>query len=605
VRQLYSGTQVAKASRRCPLFLKVVKKLAYDGIVTRAVVQSLQNFVGGRITKIYQPTQTDLVLHLRSRNARGKLLISINAAFARLHLTRLIEGNPEKPPMFCMLLRKHLEGSVIDAIEQVGFERIVHFDLRARNEVGDLTQKQLIVELMGRHSNVILIDKPIGRIIDSMKHLTPAVNRYRTVLPGETYVAPPDQGKMNPLEMKTTDLIAHIEWNSGKTDRQIVSLVEGFSPLISQEVVHRAGLPNQEDIAGAFSEILSSIQNSVYEPTIVYGKNGKDECHVLDLTCLPGRKQQFTDVNEMLDHFYLVKAASDAVKQKAGDLGHFVSLELKKNKNKLKKLQRTLNDAENADEFRLFGELLTANMHLFKRGDLSVQAINYYDENQAKVRIALNPNRTPSENAQAYFKKYTKAKTARRVVAEQIVETKQEIVYFDTLTQQIESASLKDIAEIREELEEGGYLRKKRGKQMKKKSSRPQIDHYYASDGTVILAGKNNKQNDYLTTKVAGRDETWLHTKNIPGSHVIIKSATPTEQTLTEAACLAAFFSKSRMGSGVPVDYTLVKYVRKPSGAKPGFVIYTDQRTLFVTPDESLVLKLMKKPTVPSGEQHS
>lgn len=583
----------------------MVSDLAYDGIVTRAVVQSIQGFTGGRVTKIYQPTQTDLVLHIRSRKVRGKLLISINAAFARLHLTRLVEGNPEKPPMFCMLLRKHLEGSVIDSIEQVGFERIVHIDLRARNEFGDLTQKQLIIELMGRHSNVILIDKPTGRIIDSMKHLTSAVNRYRTVLPGETYVAPPDQGKMNPLEMSTKDLISHIEWNSGKTDRQIVSLVEGFSPLISREVMHRAGLPNQESVARAFSNVLLAIRENDYAPTIIYGKNGKGECHVLDLTCLPGRKEQFSDVNEMLDHFYLVKSETDAVKQKAGDLGHFISLELKKNKNKLKKLEKTLDQAENADQYRLCGELLTANMHLFKRGDRSVQAVNYYDANQSTVKIKLNPNRTPSENAQAYFKKYTKAKTARKVVAGQIDQTKQEIDYFDGLQQQIESASLKDIAEIREELEEGGYLRKKRGKSFRKKKSRPEIDHYYASDGTVILAGKNNKQNDYLTTKVARRDDTWLHTKNSPGSHVIIRSAHPAEKTLTEAACLAAFFSKSRMGSGVPVDYTRVRYVKKPSGAKPGFVIYTDQRTLFVTPDESLVLKLMKKPTVPSDGQPS
>lgn len=570
--------------------------MSFDGIVTRAVVRSLQDFVGGRVAKIYQPTATDLIFHLRSRSARGKLLVSINAAFARLHLTRLIEGNPQEPPMFCMLLRKHLEGSVIDAIEQVGFERIVHIDFRTRNELGDLSEKQLIIELMGRHSNVILIDKDSGRIIDSMKHLTSAVNRYRTVLPGETYVSPPDQGKLNPLDLSEKDLLSHIEWNAGRIDRQIVGAVSGFSPLIGSEILHRAGLPHQEAIVRAFQTVQTAIRNNDYHPNIIYVKNGKDECHVIELTHLQGKKEEFPSVNDMLDHFYAVKAETDAVKQKAGDLGHFIALELKKNKVKLKKLDKTLKDAENADTYRLYGELLTANMHRFRRGDRSVAAINYYDENQSTVTIRLNPNRTPSENAQAYFKKYNKAKTAKRIVRQQIGQTKQEIDYFDILMQQVESASLKDIGEIREELEEGGYLRKKRNDRTRKNKSRPEIDRYYATDGTEILVGKNNKQNDYLTTKVGGREETWLHTKNIPGSHVVIRSDQPGEQTLAEAAALAAFFSKSRLGSRVPVDYTKVKYVKKPSGAKPGFVIYTDQKTLYVTPDESLVLKLRKKP---------
>ncbi|MCO7174644.1 NFACT family protein [Sporolactobacillus kofuensis] len=570
--------------------------MSYDGIVTHAAVQSLQDFVGGRVAKIYQPTPTDLVFHLRSRSARGKLLVSINAAFARLHLTEQSEGNPQEPPMFCMLLRKHLEGSVIDRIEQVGFERIVHIDFRSRNELGDLTEKQLIIELMGRHSNVILTDKASGRIIDSMKHLTPAVNRYRTVLPGETYVSPPDQGKLNVLEMTAQDLIRRIEWNSGRIDRQIVGVVSGFSPQIGAEILHRAGLPHQEAIAHAFEEIQSEISHHDYHPMIVFNPKGKDDFHVLRLTHESGKTETFASVHQMLDRFYAVKAQTDAVKQKAGDLSHFIALELKKYKLKVKKLEKTLKDAEDADKYRLYGELLTASMHQFKRGDQSVTVINYYDENQAKVTIALNPNRTPSDNAQAYFKKYNKAKTAKRVVSDQIDQAQKEIAYFDSLTQQVDSASLKDIEEIREELEDGGYLRKKHSRKERKKNKKPVIDKYYASDGTLILVGKNNKQNDYLTTKVAGRNEIWLHTKNIPGSHVIIHSEDPSEDTVKEAALLSAFFSKSRLGSSVPVDYTKVKYVKKPSGAKPGFVIYTDQKTLFVTPDESQVLKMREKP---------
>ncbi|MCI1857655.1 MAG: NFACT family protein [Sporolactobacillus sp.] len=571
--------------------------MAYDGIVTRAVVHSLQPFVGGRVTRIYQPTATDLVIHLRSRRGRGRLLISVNAAFARMHLTQFDDGNPPHPPMFCMLLRKHLEGSVIDAISQVDCERIAHIDLRARNEFGDAVQKQLIIELMGRRSNVILIDKTSGRIIDCMKHLTSAVNRYRTVLPGETYVAPPSQGKMNPLAMTSTDLIRRIQWNSGRIDRQIVGLVEGFSPLLGREIVARAGLTNQESVGRVFADVLDSIRRHRYTPTIVYLRGGKAEYHVLVPSHLQGEKETFQDVNRMLDRFYAVKAEADAVRQKAGDLSHFISLELKKNVGKLAKLAKTLTDAEHADKYRLYGELLTAAMHRLKRGERSAEVTNYYDPKQRSVRIPLDPNRTPSANAQAYFKKYNKAKTARKVVAEQIRLTQREIDYFEALQQQIETASVRDIDDIREELEAGGYLKRKdRRISGKKKKNHPDLDCYYTSDGTPVLVGKNNRQNDYLTLKVAAADEVWMHTKNSPGSHVVVRSDRPSEQTLAEAAMLAAFYSKSRMGSGVPVDYTKVRYVKKPGGAKPGFVIYTHQKTLFVTPDESRVLQMKHKP---------
>lgn len=572
--------------------------MAFDGIVTRAVVCGLQDLVGGRITKIYQPTPTDLVMHIRSGRTRGKLLISINAAAARIHMTEQALDNPDEPPMFCMLLRKHLEGSVIEAVGQIDFERIVYLDLRSRNELGDLTEKRVMIELMGRHSNVVLLDRGSGRIIDSMKHLTSAVNRYRTVLPGETYVMPPDQGKMNPLRMTAADLTARIDWNAGRIDRQIVGAVKGFSPVIAGEIVHRAGLPTPAAIAGAFEQVQEQIRNDDYKPNIVYDQHGKDDYHVIELTDRPGNRQTFADVHRMLDQFYAVRAERDAVKQKSGDLRHFVALESKKYKTKLKKLEKTLNEAKDADRFRLFGELLTANMHRIKRGDRTVEVVNYYDPEQKTVPIPLNPNRTPSENAQSYFKKYNKAKTARRVVREQIEATKREIAYFDSLSQQVDAASLKDIEEIREELVAGGYLKNKKTGRKKKKRTHPEVDHYFASDGTPILAGKNNRQNDYLTMKVAGREEIWMHAKDIPGSHVVVRSERPDRQTLAEAATIAAFFSKSRFGSRVPVDYTKVKHVKKPNGAKPGFVIYTDQKTVFVTPSESLVLKLKKKPDV-------
>ncbi|MFC7392495.1 Rqc2 family fibronectin-binding protein [Scopulibacillus cellulosilyticus] len=572
--------------------------MAYDGIVTRAVTESLQQMMtGSRVTKIYQPHKTDLLFHIRSQRKNYKLLFSANAQFARCHLITAAMENPKEPSMFCMLLRKHLEGSIIDQISQDGFERIIHIDFRSRDELGDTVYKRLIIELMGKHSNIILTEKDSGRIIDSIKHLSPSVNRYRTVLPGQAYVSPPPQNKYDPLKVSENDLLKVLDLNAGKIDRQLVQNISGFSPQLAKEIIHRAGLPTIDAILKSFFAVQNQIKQGDYKPNIVYEKQGKDQFHVIDMTHQSGQHKFYDDVHRMLEDYYLIKSESDQVKQRAGDLSHFMINEQKKNQTKLKKLYRTLKESEEAKTFQLYGELVTAHMHMIKQGDKELEAVNYYDENQSKIIIPLNPNKTPSENAQSYFKKYNKAKNAKYMVEKQIEKTKEEIDYFDRLLQQIESASLKDIDEIREELEDGGYLkRKNRGKQ-KNKKQKPQLEKYTATDGTLILVGKNNKQNDFLTTKEANSNETWLHTKDIPGSHVVIRSQDFSDETLMEAANLAAYFSKSKLSSSVPVDYTLIKHVKKPSGAKPGFVIYDHQKTVYVTPDEQLVIKMRKEPS--------
>ncbi|MFD2616940.1 Rqc2 family fibronectin-binding protein [Terrilactibacillus laevilacticus] len=568
--------------------------MPFDGIVVRSVTHALQKLVSGRLTRIYQPNPYDLLLHIRSNGKNHKLLISINASFARLHLTKASYDNPKEPTMFCMLLRKHLEGSFLENLSQVGCERIIQMDFRTRNELGDLTIKRLNIELMGRHSNVILVEKDTGLIIDSMKHISSSVNRYRTILPGQDYINPPSQGKKDPLNMTSDDLLRSLDFNAGKLDQQLTQSITGFSPVLSKEILFRAGLPTTKAIVSAFKSIQDDIIHHHDHPQIIYSKEGQDTFHVIDLTHIKGNKLTFDDVNDMLDQYYLLKAENDLVKQRAGDLKHFISNELKKNQHKRKKLEKTLKISSEAKTYQLYGELLTAHMHLIHRGDKSIEVVNYYDENQAKLTIPLNPNRTPSENAQAFFKKYTKAKTANIIVKKQLELTDREIQYFESLLQQIDSASLKDIEEIRSELEDGGYLKKRKQKKANKpaKRHRPELERYTASDGTPILVGKNNIQNDYLTMKVGKSDEIWLHTKDIPGSHVVIQNTDPSDETIEEAARLAAFFSKSRLSSQVPVDYTHIRHVRKPNGAKPGFVIYDHQKTLYVTPDESLVLKL-------------
>lgn len=294
----------------------------------------------------------------------------------------------------------------------------------------------------------------------------------------------------------------------------------------------------------------------------------------------------------MLDRFFFGKAERDRVKQQAHDLERFMQNEKNKNEKKLIKLEKTLQDAGKADKYQLFGELLTANMYALKKGDKDIEVVNYYDENGGTVKIALDPLKTPSENAQRYFQKYQKAKNSIVVVEEQIEKTKEEILYFDSLLQQMEAASSKDIEEIREELAEEGYMRNRKTKNAKKKPTKPVLDKYVASDGTEIFVGKNNKQNDYLTTKFARRDEIWLHTKDIPGSHVVIRSLEPAEETLLEAAKIAAYYSKAKESSSVPVDFTKIRHVKKPSGAKLGFVTYDNQQTVYVTPDADTVMKL-------------
>ncbi|MED4989028.1 NFACT family protein [Parageobacillus toebii] len=570
--------------------------MAFDGVFTYAMTKELQQALeGGRITKIHQPFAHELVLQIRSYGRNYKLLLSAHPSYARVHLTNETYDNPAEPPMFCMLLRKHLEGSIIEAIRQVDFDRIITIETKGRNEIGDIHTRQLIIEIMGRHSNIILIDKDTNTIIDSIKHLSPAVNRYRTVLPGHEYIAPPSHGKINPLEATEETVLKKIDFHAGKLAEQLVAAFSGISPLLAKEIVFRAGLANRATLPKSFISLMDEVRANRFAPAM-YTNGEKEWFYALPLTHLQVEAKPFDTLSELLDRFYFGKAERDRVKQQAHDLERFIANEKAKNEKKLIKLKQTLEEAKQAEQYRLYGELLTANLYAIERGMKEIEVINYYDENGATVTIPLDPQKSPSENAQSYFQKYQKAKNSLNVVQEQIKRTNEEITYFNTLLQQLETAAPKDVEEIREELIEQGYLRARATKQTKKQKPRKiELDRYVASDGTEILVGKNNKQNDYLTTKLAHKDEIWLHTKDIPGSHVVIRSKNPSEQTIAEAANLAAYFSKARQSSSVPVDYTRVRYVKKPSGAKPGFVIYENQQTIYVTPDEDLVIRMKKQ----------
>ncbi|MDK7664989.1 Rqc2 family fibronectin-binding protein [Cytobacillus oceanisediminis] len=567
--------------------------MSFDGLFTRAMTKELiDTLKGGRINKIQQPYKNEIILVVRANGRNHRLLLSAHPSYARVQLTNEAHENPSEPPMFCMLLRKHLEGYILEDVHQIGLDRIIVFEVKGRNEIGDTSYKQLIVEIMGRHSNITLVDKSRNIILDSVKHVSYAVNSHRAILPGQEYILPPSQDKMNPFEADKDDILRKIDFNSGKVDKQLVASFAGISPLFAKEVIHQAGLINRTTVPNSFQQLIGSLKDHSIRPAITAGEQ-KESFYLLSLQHIKGESREFNSLSEMLDRFYFGKAERDRVKQQSNDLERFIVNEKEKNEKKIEKLKRTLHEAENADKHQLYGELITANIYAIQKGMKEAEVINYYDENGGAVIIPLDPQKTPSENAQKYFTKYQKAKNAVIAVKEQIKKAEEEASYFDSLLQQVETASTRDIAEIREELVEGGYIRERQRRGNKKQQSlKPVLDRYTSTDGTEILVGKNNKQNDYLTNKLAARDEIWLHTKDIPGSHVVIRSKEPAENTILEAASLAAYFSKARNSSSVPVDFTLVRHVKKPSGAKPGFVIYDHQQTVYVTPDEETVLSL-------------
>ncbi|KAB0441909.1 Rqc2 family fibronectin-binding protein [Lysinibacillus fusiformis] len=563
--------------------------MAFDGLFTYSITADLQQLVTGRITKIHQPNAQEVILHVRANGKNHKLLFSIHSSYARVHLTEQSIENPAEPPMFCMLLRKHLEGGFISSVKQLGFDRIIIVEIESKNEIGDPIVRQLHAEIMGRHSNLLLIDKEQDKIVDSLKHLPPSVNSFRTVLPGQPYLAPPTQNKWNPQLVTEEELATFFV--ETKNAKDIVTQFTGFSPLHAEELLYR--MTSASNRVQCFKEFIASFANGGTSPMYVLA-NHKTYFSPIELTHLHGDMTTYPNVHELLDRVFFARAERDRVKQQAGDLERWLQNEIDKLALKTKKLTKDYERASKLDQFQLYGELLMANIYSFEKGVKEVTVINYYSENSEEITIPVSERKTPIENAQGYYTKYTKAKNALIMVQQQLEKTKEEITYFEMLAQQVQQAAPGDIEEIREELAEQGYLKLRHSKK-KKKPVKPEPERYISSTGIAISVGKNNKQNDMLTFKIAKRTDIWLHTKDIPGSHVVIHSSEPDETTLREAATLAAYFSKARESSSVPVDYTDIRQVKKPNGAKPGFVIYFEQKTLYIDPDEALILQLKKQ----------
>ncbi|TMT01199.1 fibronectin/fibrinogen-binding protein [Apilactobacillus kunkeei] len=566
--------------------------MSFDGSFTHAMTGELNRLVsGGRVSKINQPYDNEVVLTIRSNHENYPILISANPNYARVQISRIPYVNPHTPTTFTMTLRKHLSGAVLKKVSQIDNDRVMIFHFTTRNEIGDLKEMRLVVEIMARHSNIILVDTQDDmRIIDAIKRIGADKNRYRTILPGDKYITPPNQNMVNPFDenvdyKKIEDIIKEFpnqEVLSSELRKRIQGLGKDTSLYLAQ-AMHQDGT-----VKGKFDEFFNHFNNPV--PTMIkHGNNNSFNVYPFE-----DNNIQYDTLSELLDNFYETKARLDRVREQGGQLIKVARSELKKNKNKKKKLEKTLDNTKYADEYRIKGEILTTYLYKIQKGMTKITLPNFYD-NGNEIDISISNQLTPSENAQKYFKRYQKEKNAVSFVSEQLKKTNNEIDYFENILSQIEIANPSDLDDIKVELKNEGYLKHHNNRNTKNKNKNTKIskpEEFITDKGIHILVGKNNLQNDKLTMKDADKRDTWLHTQKIHGSHVIIKDFNPDDETIETAAMLAAYFSKARDSATVPVDYVQVKKIRKPNGSKPGFVIYEGQKTIFVTPNKEFVDQL-------------
>ena len=550
--------------------------MSFDGFFLHHMVEELRReLVNGRIQKINQPFEQELVLQIRSNRQSHRLLLSAHPVFGRIQLTQTTFENPAQPSTFIMVLRKYLQGALIESIEQIENDRIVEITVSNKNEIGDHIQATLIIEIMGKHSNILLVDKSSHKILEVIKHVGFSQNSYRTLLPGSTYIAPPSTESRNPFTIQDEKLFEILQTQE-LTAKNLQSLFQGLG----------------RDTANELENILVSDKLSTFRN--FFGQETKPFLTETSFSPIPFENsvgEPFSSLSDLLDTYYKDKAERDRVKQQASELIRRVENELQKNRHKLKKQEKELLATDNAEEFRQKGELLTTFLHQVPNDQDQVTLDNYYT-NQP-ITIALDKALTPSQNAQRYFKRYQKLKEAVKYLTELIEETKATILYLESVETVLNQAGLEEIAEIREELIQTGFIRRRQREKIQK---RKKPEQYLASDGkTIIYVGRNNLQNEELTFKMARKEELWFHAKDIPGSHVVISgNLDPSDEVKTDAAELAAYFSKGRLSNLVQVDMIEVKKLNKPTGGKPGFVTYTGQKTLRVTPDPEKIASMKK-----------
>ena len=581
--------------------------MPFDGVVTKAICNELtKKIVDGRIEKIFQPENDEIILQIRANTHNIKLLLSANTNFPRTYMTNMQKENPLNPPAFCMLLRKHLVGSRILKIEFLDFERVIIFHFEKYNEFSITETKKVILEIMGRQSNIILTDSK-GIVIDSIKRVNKKMNSVRTIQPGVEYSFPPSQEKISPKDFNP-DTFLNDDNKQITVYKYILDNIKGFSPLLCKEICYRANIKSnaiinsidevkKDSLINEIKGIIETISSNKFQPCIIFKAESLDEpmdYHCIKLLQAPHIKL-YKSISNALDVFYFEKDLNLRLKQKKSSILKSLDNHINRTQKKVTIHNEILSNSEESENYRLFGELITANIHSMSGKAKEVSVLNYHSENHEYISIPLDETLSPQENAQRYFRKYSKIKKAIEHSKIQVRNSKEELKYLENVKYCLESSNdFYEIEEIKNELVEQNYIRYNKKTTKKRRTVANQPSKFISTSGFTILVGKNNKQNDTLTFKTATSNDLWLHAKNIPGSHVIIKCNNKKipESTLLEAGILTAYHSKAKLSSNVSVDYTLAKRVKKPSGAKPGMVTYKDYKTIVVTPNKEVVKKL-------------
>ena len=580
--------------------------MAFDGITIANVVKEMNDtIIGCRINKIAQPENDELILTIKGSCGQKRLFISADASLPLIYFTENNKPSPMTAPGFCMLLRKHLQNGRIVTVTQPGLERIIHIEIEHLDEMGDLCKKTLIVEIMGKHSNIIFCHAD-GTIIDSIKHVSGLVSSVREVLPGKPYFVAQTQDKLDALNTSATEWMTQVMCKPVAIYKAIYGSYTGISPIMAQEICYRCGVDGdastasltdaeKEKLYTTFSNLISQVQNGDFAPHIAYTGNHPVEFAALPLTMYENTEDHlvsFDSMSLLLEHYYAEKNTLTRIRQKSADLRKIVQTALERNIKKYDLQLRQIEDTEKRDTYRIYGELLNTYGYGVEPGSKSMEALNYYTNEM--VTIPLDPDLTPQENAKKYFDKYGKLKRTYEALTELTKQVKDEIEHLESISTALDIAlQEEDLVQIKEELTENGYIRRKGGSKKEKITSKP--FHYISSDGFHMYVGKNNYQNDELTFKFATGNDWWFHAKNMPGSHVVVKSEGAEElpdRTFEEAGRLAAYYSKGREQEKVEIDYIQKKHVKKPAGAKPGFVVYYTNYSLMIDSDISNIRQL-------------
>ena len=579
--------------------------MALDGVFLHSLLNNLKEILmDSKIDKINQPEKDEVIITIRKNRKNHKLLISASSKFPRIHFTNIVKENPLKAPMFLMVMRKYLIGGKIINVTQKDCDRIVIINIEASDEMGFNSTYSLIIEIMGRHSNITLVRDRDNKVMESIKHITPDINSYRVLYPGVNYIYPPDSHKLNPLDFTKDDLDNFINENNIIFDNTFFfKTFTGISKILSEELfkeysdiaISNLNTTDIYNFMNNFSHTLSS--NKIFY--IYSDKNGiyKDfYCYNLKNIFNNYNHIIFDSPSDMLDNFFSMKDKQERLANRSTDLQKLIHTNIERCNKKSRILTDNIEEGAKKEIYKIKGDLLTSYIYTLKPGDKEVSLLNFYSEEEEYLKIALDPYKSPSENIQKYYKRYNKLKKSEEWALEQLEKNEEELTYLNSVLTNIQNVdSYDEIDAIKSELMETGYIKFKASKKGTKKNKENKPLHFITSKGFDIYVGKNNIQNDYLSLKFAHKNDIWLHTKEIPGSHVIIKGFDIDDETLSEAAIIAAHYSKGKNNSKVAVDYTEIKNLRKPNGAKPGMVIYYTNKTIYVDPEKFDKLDITKK----------